>query len=232
MPLILDAVYDLRGNTPRKALPGDITLRGESLTTVNSNTGVTLTAPQLLSGILNRTGTAGAGYNDATPSAVEIVNSLLSGYVLGSAITQFTGYPAQQGVTPGLTSRLEFINNGTGFTSTITAGTDVTLAGTMTVATNTIREFLITILNGTPQQIFSGTTTNSSAVVTGLTQGQTNLLTVGMSVSGTSIQAGSTIIAVNPGVGITLSATATASGTVALTFGPRVSVQNLGSRSL
>lgn len=57
-------------------------------------------------------------------------------------------------------------------------------------------------------------TTNTSPVVT---DAAVTLNDVGKPVSGTGIPAGATIIAVNPGVGFTMSANATASGTVPVT---------------
>jgi len=62
----------------------------------------------------------------------------------------------------------------------------------------------------------NGTTTNTSAVVTGLTN--TALLVVGQPVSGTGIPAGTTILSIQSPTQVTLSANATASGTVPVTF--------------
>ena len=62
----------------------------------------------------------------------------------------------------------------------------------------------------------NGTTTNASAIVTGLTD--TSQLIVGMQVSGTGIPANTTIASINSATQVTLNNNATASGTVALTF--------------
>jgi hypothetical protein len=62
----------------------------------------------------------------------------------------------------------------------------------------------------------NGTTTATSAVVTGLTS--TANLVVGQPVSGTGIPANTTIASINSATQVTLSAAATASGTVAITF--------------
>jgi len=62
----------------------------------------------------------------------------------------------------------------------------------------------------------NGTTTNGSAVITGLAD--TSQLIVGMEVSGTGIPGGATISSINSVTQVTLSANATASGTVPLTF--------------
>lgn len=62
----------------------------------------------------------------------------------------------------------------------------------------------------------SGTTTNGSAVVTGLTN--TDQLIAGMSVVGTNIPVGATILSINSATQITLSANATGSATTSLTI--------------
>jgi hypothetical protein len=49
-------------------------------------------------------------------------------------------------------------------------------------------------------------------------------------VSGTGISGGTTVLSVQPGVGVTLSANATATGTlVALTFAPRIEFRGIGT---
>lgn len=63
----------------------------------------------------------------------------------------------------------------------------------------------------------NGTTTNASVNITGLSS--TVGLTVGMQVFGTGIPAGATIATITSATAITISANATASGTVALRFG-------------
>jgi hypothetical protein len=93
--------------------------------------------------------------------------------------------------------------------------------------------------------ILSCATTNASAVVTfNLAPGMVSLpigpsvqgtnITPGATVSGTGITAGTTVLGVTQGVGgitgVTLSANATATNNpVALTFGPTVKIDSLGS---
>ncbi len=62
----------------------------------------------------------------------------------------------------------------------------------------------------------NGTTTSASAIVTGLTD--TSQLIAGMEVTGTGVPAGATISSINSATQVTLSANATANGTVVLTF--------------
>lgn len=67
-------------------------------------------------------------------------------------------------------------------------------------------------------EIQNGTTTSGSAVVTGLTD--TSAIEVGDFVSGTGIAAATTVSSVDSGTQITLSANATASGTVEIVVSP------------
>lgn len=64
----------------------------------------------------------------------------------------------------------------------------------------------------------NGTTTNASASITGLAD--TSKMAVGMPISGTGIPAAATIASIVSGTAITISANATASGTVALCVAP------------
>ena len=102
---------------------------GYGMTQVASATGVTLIAPQIVAGIINRTGAAGSAFNDATDTALNII-SALPNTVPSDGTYQFI---------------IRYLNSGTGQTATITAGTGVTLTGTMTIANNAWRDFLITI---------------------------------------------------------------------------------------
>lgn len=72
----------------------------------------------------------------------------------------------------------------------------------------------------------TGTTTNGSPVVTGISS--TSLLVVGMATSGSGIPAGSTILSVDSGTQVTLSNNATAGATTSLAFGPAVYLDPAG----
>jgi hypothetical protein len=126
---------------------------------------------------------------------------------------------------------------------TFAAGTGVIAgSGTLSVAASLVREYLITILNATPQQLINCATTNASAVVTfNLQANQAALpmgtVTPGMTVSGTGITAGTTVLGVTQGVGgitgVTLSANATATNNpVGLTFLPTVQFDGIRSSTL
>lgn len=92
--------------------------------TVNNAAGVTLTATQLLAGLLLRTGPAGA-FSDTTPTATQIVAEI-SKADIGS-------------------NRMVLIRNGGGGLMTLLAGTSVTLQGTTTIASGNARFYLITV---------------------------------------------------------------------------------------
>lgn len=75
----------------------------------------------------------------------------------------------------------------------------------------------------------SGTTTSGSASITGLTS--TSDMRVGMAVSGAGIPTGTTISAITGSTTLTLSANATASATVSITFGANTFRWSLGAFS-
>lgn len=223
--------------------PGDVVISGESLapgiiTTVGAGT---LTAAAIASGFIVRTGPAG-GVTDTTDTSTNIL-AALAGNSPGAVLA------------PGSTFRLRYINK-VAQIITFAAGVGV-IAGAagsavLNVAASQVRDYLVTILNATPAVTLQANTTNASAVVTfvfpsGIVawplgqaanpQGIT--ITPGMTVSGTGITAGTTVIGVTYGqggiTGVTLSANATATsvaGGVALTFLPTVQFDGLGSMTL
>lgn len=205
----------------RDAAAGDVLNTQEVIQTETTAGAATLSSSKLITGLLVRTG-PGIAFNDTLPSASDLLTALLGNgsYVAAGAIS-----PA--GINPGASFRFTYYN-GVAFVATLVAGTGITLAGSTAVAASSARTYLITCLNGTPAQTFAGTTTNGSAVVTGLSAAQTSLLSPGMLVTGTGVPAAATVLSVQPGVGITLSANATATGSlVALAFTPRFEVRGL-----
>lgn len=228
----------LGGGVPAKHVdPGDLLLLGEalnlSLTTAGSGT---WTAAQIVSGLIYRTGPGGA-YTDTTDTAAAIL-AALSG-----------NQPAAE-VMPGISFRLMLVNT-VAFALTFAAGVGVAAGtGVLNVAASTWREYLVTVLNATPPQIISCSTTNASAVVTFvLPPGMLSLplgatpnpqgvnITPGAIVSGTGITAGTSVLGVTYGqggiTGVTLSANATATNNpIALTFGPSIKIDGLRSGTL
>jgi hypothetical protein len=72
--------------------------------------------------------------------------------------------------------------------------------------------------------------TNASAVVTGLTTAQTNLITPGQVVSSVgNVTAGTTVLSVQAGVGFTMSANALATAVASASLLPQVTVAGLRS---
>jgi hypothetical protein len=229
----------VQGDAPisRMVLPGDVVAGGESMGSGDITTAGagTWTGAAIAKGILNRTG-PGAGYTDTTDTSTNIIAALV-----GST-------PQQQGfgvgaagidVVSGTSFRFLFQNT-VAFAMTFAAGVGVVAGnGTLNCAASLWREYLVTVVNATPQTIINCATTNASAVVTfNLQTGQTSLpmgtVTPGMTVSGTGITAGTTVIGVTQGVGgitgVTLSANATATNNpVALTFLPTVRFDGLRS---
>jgi hypothetical protein len=214
-PLIFD------GSAARPMLPGDLINSNELVQTDATAAAITWSTKQVMGSILSRSG-PGAGYADVTPTATDWVNAMLQqSYIGGGAISPL-------GVQVGTTYRFRVLST-VAFANTIVAGTNVTLAGVTAVAASSYRDYLVTVLNGTPAQLFACTTTNGSAVVTGMTAAQTALITQGMAVSGAGVAAGATILSVQPGVGFTMSANATATGVlVAVTFAPRLELRGIG----
>lgn len=203
---------DLGGNNVQAQPVGARTLSQEQIVALTTAGAGTLTAEMLLAGILNRTG-PGAGYADTFPSA----DSLLL---------------AQPELSVG--DAFKFIHRNTvAFAMTATAGEGVVLGSSVDIAASLVREYLITILATGTRSIFQATTTNASAIVNGISLAAAALLRPGMGVSGTGITAGTYIIAVDQSTGvITLSANATATGTVAVTAFARYSVAGVRSATL
>lgn len=222
---------------------GDVLLQGETLTPgiITTAGAGTLTAAMIASGFIVRTGPVG-GVTDTTDTSTNILAAL-------------AGNAPSPNVAPGSTFRLRYINK-VAQVITFAAGVGV-IAGAagsavLDVAASQVRDYLITVLNATPASTLQSNTTNASAVVTfvfpsGITswplgqaanpQGIT--ITPGMTVSGTGITAGTTVIGVTYGLGgitgVTLSANATATspaGGAALTFLPTIRFDGIGSMTL
>ena len=224
------------GVTAEFLAPGDRLAGGESVNALTTAVGDTWTGSLIARGIIRRSG-PGAGYTDTTDTAQNILNSLTS-----------AGHQAVS--LNGSTFRL-LVQNTVAFALTFAAGTGVVAGtGTLDIAASLVREYLLTILNSTPQISLQSNTTNANPTVTfvlppGLVAypigPAPNAVTVtpGMGVSGTGISAGTTVLGVTQGqggvVGVTLSANATATseaGGTPLTFFPRIQIDSLRSSTL
>lgn len=222
MSAVKMVVYD--GGLQRQALPGDVMAQGEIIAALATVGAGALTAALMLSGILNRTGPV-AGYIDTTDTAANIIAAMVSNYAFQA--TALTGVSSGVAVPPGTSVRLRIINT-VAFANTMAAGTGVTLVNG-TINASSVKDYLLQVTNGTPQQVFAANQVTATAIITGLNQFQTAQLSVGMLVTGTNIAGGSTVISIQPGVGVTLSANTTATlNNNALTFSPTVTVTGLG----
>lgn len=220
MSVVKGVVYD--GGLQRQALPGDTVAQGEVIGALATVGAGVLTAVLLLSGIINRTGPV-AGYIDTTDTAQNIINAMIANYPYLAPNTGLSGGAA---VPNGTTVRLKIINT-VAFANTMAAGSGVTLVNG-TINASSVKEYLIQVTCGQPTQVFAVNQVTGTAVLTGMSQFQTSQLAVGMAASGTNIAA-STIISIQPGVGVTLSANTTATLSLnAVTFAPTVTMTGLG----
>ena len=212
--------------------PGDTVLSGEVITSVTGTVGTTLSAGVICGGLVTRSGPS-ANFTDTIDTADNILNALSGGANNNVPV-----------VEPGTTFRLRIMNNSS-YTETISGQSGVVLgSGTFTLATVTWREFLVTVLAVQKvQSLLCVTTASSTAVTFSLPIGQValaigpsqyaNNIVTGAVVSGTGIATNTTVAGVTQGqggiLGITLSGTATASGTVLLSFGSTIRLDSLGA---
>lgn len=224
MSLVRNGIYD--NGQARLQGPGDLLCTNE-VVLANTTVGTTpITAQMISTGLLKRSGSAGA-YADAFPSSTDLIAGLLSNYYQGGG-----SYGGSVGIANDTSFRFRIINT-VAFTNTPTIGAGGTLVGTTAMAASSWKDYLVTIKNGTPASVTSGNTTNTSAVVTNVPLAQLQALTQGMLVTGTGIPAATTILSIQPGVGFTMSANATATNAgVAITAAPVYTVESLGGGTL
>ena len=116
---------------------GTLVSRNQSVATVSSATGVTLSAAEMVGGWILRTGAATGAVTDTTDTAANLVAA-------------YNASDTQVG-----SSFLLGINNTTGQTLTLAAGSGVTVSGTATINDNNTRVFL---------GVFTDVTSGSQAV--------------------------------------------------------------------
>jgi len=211
-PLVLD------GRLERQLFPGDVLAGAEVLPVTNANTAITVTAAMIATGLIQRSPAAPG--TDTFDTAANLVAG-------------FSGGIGNTGIAPGVSFRVRWLNStANAITLAATANTGVTVTNTAVPASGW-KDVLVQFLNGTPAQTFSGNTTNASPVITGLTLAQTALLSPGMVViNAVNGLQGTTILSVQPGVGVTLSGNANATSVapgVAISFSPVVNVIGIGS---
>jgi hypothetical protein len=226
MSLVNAAVYD--NGIVRHPQPGDLFMNDEAITVLTNAASQVLTGAQLATGILSRLGPT-AGYGDTFPDANSLVSSLISNMFVGSA----SGLGNLVGVQPNSAFRFRYIN-GVAFAATPVAGVGVTLGANSVVAASSVKEYLITVTNGTPAAIRVGNTTNANAVLSGFAPDSLGGITAGMLVTGAGIPAATTVLGVSQAANtVTLSANATATAAgISLSFSPTYRVDSLGQMLL
>ncbi len=186
-----------------------------TLTTAGAGT---LLVNHVCSNLLIRSGPVGA-VADTTPTAAAIINSLnqvLSG-----------------GASAGDAWVLRYQNT-TAQILTLTA-VDVSVVVTNpTINASSVKDFLCTLQNSTPQAVVAGVgTTNGNKILTGFTDAQLATISPGMLVTGTGIGASAKVVGVgNAQVTVDVNSSATvvagAGSGVTVTFNPWVSMYGIG----
>lgn len=203
---------DLGANFVRAQMPGDGVLDQTQVFPITTAGAGTLTAAAMVAGIVDRSGPAG-NYNETLDTA----DNLMAANPQLSAGDSFEFW----------------YRNTVAFVATLVVAEGAELVANTAVAASKVRRYLVTILANARRQVFNASTTNVSPTITGLTAAQAQTLVPGMGVSGTGISAATNVLAVNSSTGtITLTANATATGTVPLTFFPRYNIKGISSADL
>lgn len=100
---------------------------------IGSSTTPTLTPAQFVSGIWDISGSPGGGVTLTTPTAAQIIAALPSTIPVDGTFNIY----------------VQCMNDSAGQTITVTGGSNVTVVGTATVATATVREFIVNVNVGT-----------------------------------------------------------------------------------
>ena len=223
MSLVNNNVFD--GALARAAQPSDAILVPDAVfpasdTTVNR----TIVGADLLRGI-NLRAPAGASA-DTFDTAANIIAAIASYTAIGGSPA--TAYAS---VGQGMALRYRIINTGAGaITVGATANTGVTV-NRGAVAAGATKEFSVQFRNVTPLQQLFVTTSNGSAVLGGLTPGQTNLVSVGMIVltAVANLQGQRVIGKTDTTITLSGNANATNLTPVALQLSPEIVVEGLSA---
>lgn len=220
MSLIKHMGFDGFGPNPRQFQIGDIPCLAEQLPATSASAALTVTGAMLANTLINASPAGAAAYTLDT--AANIILALLP----------FLAPPQTPNIQAGTTWRLRHV------TTTAQVVTYAAIANTGVTVTqgvvnaSSVKDFLVTVVNGTPAQSFAVSTVNANAVLSGLTQSQCALLSPGMIVTNAvaGLQ-GTTILAVNATAGtVTMSGNANATNVVpvSVSFSPVVTLQGLG----
>ena len=216
MALLKPKVIDGFGGIERPLASGDVLAWGEIVPAAVSTQPLPLLAAMIVAGIVLRSN--GAGSVDTIDTAAAIISALSQG--VGTA-----------GVEAGSTFRLRYIASlAFSCTLTATANTGITVTSGV-VNASSVKEFLVTIVNGTPAKTCPTlATVSGSADVTGFTDAEIAALSPGMIVlNAVANLQGQTIIGINMAKKtVTMSGNANATAAANLQFSPRVSFYGLG----
>lgn len=186
--------------------------KGIQVNATNGN--ATLTAMNLLTGVLNRT-VVGAPFTDTWPTADSLIAAIENPQIGDSWLTWY--------------------RNAVAFAMTFAAGTGIVSGiGTLNCAASSSKLYLHTILSTKRSTILVATTLNASGVLSNLTNAQIATIEPGMGATGVGIGASAVVLGVTPsdspiGATVTLSVVSTASAdNIPVSFFPRVQVDALG----
>lgn len=130
---------DITANFGQFAFMANVNNYAENLVSqVTAGTNTTLTPAQVIAGFCQLTVGASGAFTITLPTTASIISALGPTVALDGTYAE----------------PLHIINNNIGQTGTVTAGdASTTLTGTMTLATNTTRKFLLNILSATTLSI-------------------------------------------------------------------------------
>ena len=237
MSLFLPQGYANSG-LARQVSPGDVMAGGEVFSPITTVGAGLWTGAAIGTGLIQRSGPTGA-YTDTTDTAANIIQALTPNISPNAA--------------PGQTFRLRVMNT-VAFAMTFAAGAGVVAGtkgtGNLNMIASSWKDYLLTLINVNPPEALNGIfVTGSPNISFYLQPGQTSLPLIGpqgvtvvpgMTLTGTGIPAGTTVIGVTQGqgglVGCVISQNTTANSATpagnGLVFTGTVEIDALGGGSL
>lgn len=202
------------GGFTQPAQPGRPYLDQKAIQTNAGAAAATLTAANILQGVLNRTG-PGAGFVDTWPNADDIIAALENPQIGDSWLLVY--------------------RNSVAFAMTFAAGTGIVSGiGTLGCVASSTKIYLHTLLSTKRSTLLVGNQVNATAILNGFTNAQIATIEPGMGVTGTNVAANSVVLGVTPsdsatGATITLNNNVTATlNNNPFSFFPRVQLDALG----
>lgn len=205
------AQVDKGGNAVSPQNPGDALMAQRLVAAVTTVGAGVWPAAGILGGIIDRSGPV-AGYADTPDTADNII----------AACPQLS-----------VGDEFEFyVRNTVAFANTVAVSEGVELGTNTAIAASKVRKYRMNVLSNLRRRVVSASTVNANNVLT-MAVADALALQPGMGATGTGIAANSVIIAVNSITGtVTLNNNATATGTVGVTFFPRLTLNGISSADL